>query len=68
MEACVKTALAAGVRELHVGHREPRRSDDQIAECELYLRRLAREELARLGRAADECRVSIPYEGLIVHI
>ncbi len=68
MEACVSTALAARVRRLHVGHREPRRGDDRIAECERYLQRLAREELARLGRPADECAVAIPYEGMTVQV
>jgi phosphoribosyl 1,2-cyclic phosphodiesterase len=68
MEACVRTAVAAQVRQLHVGHREPRRSDEQIAECEAYLQRLAREELTRLGRAEDECRATVPYEGLTVRI
>ena len=68
MEACVATALAAGVRRLHVGHREPRRGDDQIAECERYMQRLAAEGLARLGRPADDSAVAIPYEGMTVHV
>jgi phosphoribosyl 1,2-cyclic phosphodiesterase len=67
-EACVTTAVAAGVRELHVGHREPRRSDAQVAEIEHYLRGLLREELDRAGRPPDACRLLIPYEGLTVHL
>ena len=57
MEACVSTALAAQARRLHVGHREPRRGDDRIAECERYLQRLAREALARLGGRRTSARV-----------
>ncbi len=68
MEACVATALAAKVRQLHVGHREPRRNDEQIADCERYLQRLAREALVQQGRPPDDCRVSIPYEGMTVAI
>ncbi|HTU90601.1 MAG TPA: MBL fold metallo-hydrolase [Gemmataceae bacterium] len=66
IEACVSTAVAAGVRELHVGHRDPARSDENIARLEFYLCQCLREELGRAGRAADSCRARIVHEGLVV--
>jgi ribonuclease BN (tRNA processing enzyme) len=68
VESCVATATAAGVRLLHLGHREPRRSDEQLAEVEEYARRLLAEELRRAGRSADTCQVAVPHEGMTVHI
>jgi phosphoribosyl 1,2-cyclic phosphodiesterase len=66
VEACVSTAVAAGVRELHLGHRDPARSDEDIARLEVFLRQRLREELRRAGRAEDSCRARIVYEGLTV--
>jgi phosphoribosyl 1,2-cyclic phosphodiesterase len=68
VEACVATAVAAGVRALHVGHREPMRPDEQLAALDQYLQDLLRVELRRAGRAADACQVCIPYEGMTVHV
>jgi phosphoribosyl 1,2-cyclic phosphodiesterase len=68
LEACVLTALAAGARRLHVGHREPRRDDAATARLEQLLQQLVREELRRQGRAADQCQALVPYEGLTVDI
>jgi phosphoribosyl 1,2-cyclic phosphodiesterase len=68
VEACVATALHAGVRELHLGHREPLRSDEELARVEEYAQRLLREGLKREGRNADDCRVLIPVEGLTVRL
>jgi ribonuclease BN (tRNA processing enzyme) len=66
VESCVRTAVAAEVHELHVGHREPKRSDEELAQMEAYLRRLAADEMRSAGRAADSLRACIPYEGLTV--
>ena len=68
VEACAATAVAAQVKELHLGHLEPQRTDAQIAWIEGYLRQLVAEELRRLGRQPDECRAMIPYEGMTVRI
>ena len=68
VEACVITAVAAGVRTLHIGHRDPRRSDDQLAAVEAYARRLMREELSRAGRPPDSGQALVPYEGLQVRL
>jgi phosphoribosyl 1,2-cyclic phosphodiesterase len=66
VEACVVTAVAAGVRELHLGHRDPARSDEDIARLEDFLHERMREELHRVGRSEDSCRARIVHEGLTV--
>jgi phosphoribosyl 1,2-cyclic phosphodiesterase len=66
VEACVATAIAASVRELHVGHREPKRSDDDLARVEGYLHQLVAAALRDAGRHADSLRARLPYEGLTV--
>ena len=68
IEACVQTAVAAGVRELHIGHREPRRGDEELARVDAIVHELVKEELRRTGKAADACRALIPYEGMTVRI
>ena len=64
VEACVKTAVAAGVRTLHIGHREPRRDDAGMAAFERYLIDLTSAELARLNLPPASCKAAVPYEGL----
>lgn len=66
IESCVATAVAAEVRELHLGHRDPARGDEDIARLEVFLRDRLREELRRAGRAEDSCRARIVPEGLTV--
>lgn len=66
VEACVITAVAAGVRELHLGHRDPARSDEEMARLENFLHERMREELRRVGRSEDSCRARIVHEGLTV--
>jgi phosphoribosyl 1,2-cyclic phosphodiesterase len=69
VEACVRTAVAAGVRRLHIGHRDPLRSDEDIARLEGYCREVARDELRkRLGRDSTTFQVAIPYEGLTLSL
>src|SRR5262249_25396992 len=53
VEACVATAIAAGVRELHIGHREPKRSDQELARIEDNLHQLVADALRDAGRPAD---------------
>jgi phosphoribosyl 1,2-cyclic phosphodiesterase len=68
VEACVATAVAAEVRELHVGHREPKRNDEDLARVERYLQQRLPDALQAAGRKPDSCRTCIPYEGLTVRI
>jgi hypothetical protein len=56
------------VKALHLGHREPKRPDEQIWQIEHDAQQLLREQLIRAGRKEDECRVLVPYEGLTVEI
>jgi phosphoribosyl 1,2-cyclic phosphodiesterase len=67
VEACVATAVAAGVRELHLGHRDPARGDEAMARLEVFLHERMREELRRAGRGEDSCRACLVHEGLTVH-
>ncbi len=64
VEDCVKTAVAAEVRRLHIGHRDPNRGDQHTADFEAYLRRLIREELLHLSRPDGSCEAAVPHEGL----
>jgi phosphoribosyl 1,2-cyclic phosphodiesterase len=66
IEACVCTAVAGGVRELHLGHRDPARSDEGIAHLGPFLHQCLRDELRRAGRPEDSCRARIVHEGLTV--
>jgi phosphoribosyl 1,2-cyclic phosphodiesterase len=68
VEHCVATAVAAGVARLHVGHREPRRDDAQMAAVEERLQELMRDALGAAGRTENACRARIPHEGLTVHL
>jgi ribonuclease BN (tRNA processing enzyme) len=68
VEACVATAVAAGVRILHVGHREPKRSDDDLAQFDKLVQHLVAEELRNAGRPRDSLQACVPYEGLRVAI
>jgi phosphoribosyl 1,2-cyclic phosphodiesterase len=68
IEACVATAVAAAVRELHIGHREPKRSDDELARIDEYLKGLVADALRSAGRPLDALRARLPYEGLTVAI
>jgi phosphoribosyl 1,2-cyclic phosphodiesterase len=56
IEACVETAMAAGVACLHLGHRDPSRSDADLARLQDYAQ----------GLAGSKCRVVIPHEGMTV--
>src|SRR5262249_37585815 len=66
VETCVTTAVAAGVRRLHVGHREPKRADADLAHLEEYLHGQLAQALRQAGRAEDACAACLAYEGLSV--
>jgi phosphoribosyl 1,2-cyclic phosphodiesterase len=58
VEACVKTALAAGVACLHLGHRDPCRSDADLTRLQEFAQELA----------GQKCRVIIPHEEMTVRL
>jgi phosphoribosyl 1,2-cyclic phosphodiesterase len=68
VEACVSTAVLAGVKALHIGHREPRRGDEELACIERKVVEMMGDELRRAERPAGGCAVLIPYEGMTVTI
>jgi phosphoribosyl 1,2-cyclic phosphodiesterase len=68
VESCVATAVAANVRELHIGHREPRRSDEDVARLEAYAQKLLADALRRVDRPPSACRVCVPYEGFSLSV
>jgi phosphoribosyl 1,2-cyclic phosphodiesterase len=68
LEACVATALAAGVRMLHVGHREPKRDDADLARVENYLQQCMSEALRGGGLDAAACACQIPFEQMKVEL
>ena len=68
VEACVATAVAAGARVLHVGHREPKRDDSDLARVDLYIQQSMATALQSAGRDPASCRTCIPWEGLTVPI
>lgn len=68
VESCIATALAAGVRRLHIGHRDPRRNDQNIMDFEAYAREVLEKALASGNLNADACEFAIPYEGMQVRI
>jgi phosphoribosyl 1,2-cyclic phosphodiesterase len=68
VEYCAATAVAAGVRQLHVGHRDPQRSDADLAALEASLQEMVRTHLRRQGRPPDACRACIPPEGLTLSL
>src|SRR5439155_23442142 len=65
VEACVATAVAARVRSLHVGHREPKRDDFDLARIDAYLQQCVAEALKGTGRQMPAC---IPQEGLTIQV
>jgi phosphoribosyl 1,2-cyclic phosphodiesterase len=67
VEYCVATALEAGVRRLHIGHRDPRRDDRLLAEFEGYMHRILQEQM-KCWPGKSDCEVLVPYEGLQVRI
>jgi phosphoribosyl 1,2-cyclic phosphodiesterase len=66
IEACVSTAVAAGVRDLHIGHRDPARGDADLAQLDDFLQQTLRNKLCRAGRPEESCRARIVHEGLVV--
>lgn len=58
IESCVRTALMAGVRQLHLGHRDPARSDADQTRLQEYAQSLA----------GDKLQVIVPHEGMTTRL
>jgi phosphoribosyl 1,2-cyclic phosphodiesterase len=68
VEACVATGVAAQARLVHIGHREPKRDDNDLARVDRYVRQCMAEALRSAGRDPASCPASVPFEGLTVRI
>jgi phosphoribosyl 1,2-cyclic phosphodiesterase len=68
VESCVATAIAADAKQLHLGHREPMRDDENLARVERYALSCITEQMKRSGRDTAACKLAIPFEGLTVQL
>jgi len=68
VEAIVATAVEARVKQLHLGHHDPRRDDDDLHRIECYAEDLHRQLLDDRGMTAKGCEMQFAYEGLTVHV
>ncbi len=68
VEGAILTAVAAGVRRLHLGHREPKRDDLELERIERYAQEQMRQALVAAGRPADACTVEMAREGTTLMI
>ena len=64
IESCIATAIAASVKELHIGHIDPRRNDVGVVEFELAFQQLLRDELAKKSLPPDQCQGRVAGEGM----
>lgn len=64
MEWCLKTALRAGVREIHLGHKDPSRKDEELIQIESYLTGLITKE----SKGLPNLRLKMASEGMITRL
>jgi len=68
VEAMIATAYAAGVRRLHLGHHEPRRSDRDLAELLRYAAEYGEQWRREQGRPSAPCELALAREGALIEI
>lgn len=68
LTACVATAVAARARRLHIGHRDPNRSDLAVTQFGEHLQQLVAAELQRLDLPTGSMRALIPFEGMTISL
>lgn len=68
LETAVAVGIAAGVKELHLGHHDPRRSDSELGVLEQSAKSLGVKLLKAQNRSADECRISFARAGQTVFL
>jgi phosphoribosyl 1,2-cyclic phosphodiesterase len=68
IEDCVSTAVAAMVRQLHLGHREPKRDDFDLARVERYAQLCMAQTLRQAGQDEAACAVSLAVEGSTIRL
>ncbi len=68
VDAAVATAVEADVRQLHLGHHEPHRTDLELHHIECLAERLLRERLLAAGKPSDACHVQLAHEDLTISV
>ena len=68
VEGVIDTAIAAGVKQIHLGHHDPKRSDRELSALEHFAQQRLQEGLKRSNRAVNSCHVQLAREGLSVRI
>lgn len=68
LEDCIPTAIAAGVKRLHLGHHEPRRSDAALHQLSERARLLRKTELRSSKQDEDSLHVELAYQGMVVDV
>jgi ribonuclease BN (tRNA processing enzyme) len=63
IETAVAIGVAAGVRQLHLGHHDPRRSDSALEQLEKFAQALGADLLKAQNRSAAECQISLARAG-----
>jgi phosphoribosyl 1,2-cyclic phosphodiesterase len=63
METSVAVGIAAGVKELHLGHHDPRRSDCELMQLEESAKSLGSKLLKAQNRNAQECLITFARAG-----
>ena len=63
IETAVAAGIAAGVRQLHLGHHDPRRSDGELEQLEKFARTLGADLLKAQNRSAGDCQITSARAG-----
>ena len=66
VDDAVATGVKAKVRNLHLGHHEPKRSDQDLATLDDHARKLSQQLLKQQQRPTDACQACLAYEGLSI--
>ncbi len=68
VEGVIDTAVAAGVKQVHLGHHDPKRSDRELDALELFAQQWVETSLAQHGRGTASCQVRLAHEGRSLRI
>jgi ribonuclease BN (tRNA processing enzyme) len=63
IETAVAVGIAAGVKQLHLGHHDPQRSDSELLQLEQSAKSLGASLLKAQNRNADECSITMARAG-----
>ncbi len=63
IEKSVALGIAAGVKQLHLGHHDPRRSDSELMQLEQSAKSLGSRLIIAQNRNANDCAISFAHAG-----